>query len=202
MGFLAPAAPAVMPMLLGAGVGAALNKGNPLQGAMLGALGGSVLGPMASSLSGPGAAAAAAGLAPEAASYGAAGALTGAGWTPAQAAMMAEQAGSFGTAGLTHALGSSGVNPIIGKAASLATMGPQGIIQGMSGKDMLMGGLKMAANPMITGEQQQAPIAPVQAPMAAPAPPRMAQAPAPPVRKFITGMPMQKKRTVWDEEIM
>ena len=174
------------PMIIGAGAGAMLDKGNPMRGAMLGAVGGSVAGPAFAGLSSAGSAAAgaagAAGAAPgAAASYGAALGSTVPGMIEAgagqQAAMLAAQSGAFGGQGLAHTLGSFGVNPMIGKTTAMATMGPQGLFGAMSGKDMALSGARMLAS-----TQQPQPQAPMMAPspMAAP-PPRQAAPPPQPM---------------------
>jgi len=136
------------PMIIGAGAGALMDKGNPIRGAMLGAVGGSVAGPAMSALTAPGAAAAgaagAAGAAPGVAgSYGAAlgsavPGMAGAG-AGQQAAMLAAQTGGMGTQGLAHTMGSFGVEPLAAKATSMATMGPQGLFAGGLSKNNMMG---------------------------------------------------------------
>jgi hypothetical protein len=80
-------------------------------------------------------------------------------------------------------------------------MGPQGLLQGMSPKDMMMKGGKMLAQNMIQGQPQQ------QMPMQAPPPPSGGGAPkvampAQPVRPFVTGMPgmaARRKKDIEDE---
>lgn len=196
MGFLAPAAPFV-PMLIGAGVGALADKNNPLQGALLGATGGALLGPMAAGLAPAGAAAGEAatiaGMAPEAVSaasqYGAAGGITGAGFSPMQAAMLAEQSGSFGATGLAHTLGSAGVSTPMAKLGAFAASGPQGIFSQMTPKDMLLKGGRMVMG-MNQPQPQQQMAPPPAAGGAAPKPQPNYQ----PVRPFVTGMPNMRKR--------
>lgn len=91
---MAAAAP-IIPIVAGAGLGAALNKDNRLAGAALGALGGAVAGPAISAgMSAMGAGAGATGAA-EAAGYGAALPVGG-----EQAAMLAAQTEGFGGEGL------------------------------------------------------------------------------------------------------
>lgn len=162
MGFALP----VAPMVIGAGAGALMDKKNPLRGAMLGAVGGSALGPAMSALTPAGSAAATAAIgageaAGPAASYGAAMGATAPGMASAgagqQAAMLAAQTAEFGAPGLTQTLGSFGVEPLMAKGASLATMGPQGILAGMSQGDKVGLGLR-GANMMLNQPQAQAPM--------------------------------------------
>lgn len=158
---MAAAAPFV-PMIIGAGIGAVADKGNPLRGAILGGAGGGLAGPAFSALGGAGASAAgaagAAGAAPGmAASYGSAlgsmvpgMAAQGAGQ---QAAMLAAQTGSMGTQGLAHTLGSFGTSPLAANATSLATMGPQGLFaNSMNPKSMAN-----IASSLMQSQQQQGP---------------------------------------------
>jgi hypothetical protein len=196
MGFLAPAAPFI-PMLVGAGAGALIDKDNPLRGAMLGAVGGSALGPSMAALAPAGAAAseAAVGLgateaaAAQAAQYGAAGAATGAGFSPMQAAMLAEQTGTFGAPGLAHTLGSAGISSPIAKIGSLAVSGPQGFLGQMSKPDLMKSAGRMIMGQMNQPTPQQSPPPAV----AGASPPRQA-APFQPVGRFITGMPGNFKK--------
>jgi len=158
------AAPLAVPMIIGAGAGAMLDRKNPLRGAMLGAVGGTVAGPAISGLTSAGSAAAgAAGAAGAdaglAASYGAAGTL--AGYGPEQAAYLAAQGEGMGSAGLAHALGSGGVNPMLAKGASMAAMGPQGLLAGMSATEKAklgMQGMGMFSE-MAQPQQQQPRVA-------------------------------------------
>ena len=176
-----------VPMIIGAGAGAMIDKQNPLRGAMLGAAGGSIAGPAVAGLTGAGSAAAAsagaAGAVPgTAASYGAAGAgLFG----PQQAAMLAEQTGVFGAPGLSSTLQSAGMSAPMAKLSAIGTMGPQGLFGAMSGKDMAMMGGRML------GSMQQPQQAP---PMASPAPPPRQAMPPQPMNPMLSGRIIRPQR--------
>jgi hypothetical protein len=103
-----------------------------------------------------------------------------------QAAMLAAQSGAFGAEGLAHTLGSFGVNPMLGKAATMATMGPQGFLGSMSGKDMMQMGSRI---PGLFNQQEQPPMAP--APMPAP-PQNRPPMPLQPVSMFRTS-PLKRR---------
>lgn len=153
---MAAAAPFI-PMAVGAGLGAALNKDNPMAGAALGAVGGMVAGPAVSA--GLSAAGAGTAVAP-AATYGAG--LSGAGVGGQQAAMLAAQTAEFGAPGLaaTQAAFSPGI-----------ASGAGGILGGMSDPTKL--GLRMLAQQAKQPRpQQNQPVigAPAQMQIGSPAP--------------------------------
>lgn len=203
MGFLAPAAPFV-PMLVGAGVGAIADKNNPLRGAMLGAVGGSALGPTMAGLTAGGTAAAeaaaTAGMAPEAAAAATQlGAVAPAGYGAEQLAMMGEQiAGgglNMGTQGISHALGSMGMDTIPAKLSAMAVSGPQGLLGSMDPKRLALQGGKMILGMNQPQPQMQAP--PPAAAGASPPPRPNFQ----PVDRFVTGMPSVARRKDPREEM-
>lgn len=192
-----------LPMVVGAGAGALMDKQNPLRGAMLGAVGGSVLGPTVAGFTGAGAAASEAALgmgmgeaaAGSAAQAAAAQGLTGlAVETPIYDAVLGEQLAGMGTEGMKHYLGSMGVSEGAQKAASLATMGPQGVLEnlGMAGKSWLPSGgqaMQMAGKMLMQPPGQQPMPASTEASPPPPAPP-----PQMPMQPFITGMPQMNRR--------
>lgn len=178
---MAAAVPFV-PMMVGAGVGALVDKGNPLRGAMLGAVGGGVAGPAFSAMS--------TGLTGPAAGIMSGAQAAGVPMGIQEASMMGAQLGSdFGGAGVAHALGSAGVDPMLAKGLGFATMGPQGALQGMGAKEMLNTGRQGLGiiNAMSGGQQQQAPIS--APPMAQSPSPQMAQ-----MRHFGAGPVIGNKR--------
>jgi len=204
MGF---AAAPMVPMMIGAGVGALADKENPLRGAMIGAAGGGILGPAASGLTAGGAAAgeaaATAGMGTEAATAASQlGAYAPASYGPEQLAYMGDQlAGgglNMGTTGIAHDL--AAMNPammggpdFLTKLQAFSATGPQGIMSQMAPKDMMRMGGRMLMGQMNQPQPQQAP--PPAAGGGAPAP----RPQAAPVSRFITGMPQRKKEpfSIW-----
>lgn len=112
------------PMLIGAAVGAATNRKNPLQGAMLGGMGGAFLGPTM-------------GL----------GATTagGSGILPSAAS------GSI-TAGANIPAGAAFINPAGVNAATAATTGPSGLVGVEAAKSGLFSGGMPATNAAMQGQ--------------------------------------------------
>lgn len=161
------------PMIIGAGAGAMIDKKNPLRGAMLGAAGGSIAGPALS--------AATTGLTGAGASVMSGAQAAGIPMGAEQAAMLGAQAQGFGAAGVSNALSSAGANPMMAKALGVATTGPQGIFQAMSGSDLMKMGGKGLMNMAMQPQQQQPP-------MAAPQPPPRQAMPPQPMMPFNTGM--------------
>jgi len=114
------------PMLIGAAVGAATNRKNPLQGAMLGGMGGAFLGPTM----GLGATTAGAG---------------GSGILPSAAS------GSI-TAGANIPAGAAFINPAGVNAATAATTGPSGLVGVEAAKSGLFSGGMPATNAAMQGQ--------------------------------------------------
>lgn len=168
------------PMIIGAGAGALIDKGNPMRGAMLGAVGGSAVGPMFS--------AATTGLSGAGAGIMAGSQAAGIPMGLEQAAMLGTQAEGMGAAGITNALTSGGANPMLAKGLGFATAGPQGLFGSINGKDLAMQGAKGLFQMGAGGQQQPTPMMGA-TPMPAP-PPR--QAP-PPQQQFI---PMSSRRMI------
>lgn len=142
---MAAAAPFV-PMMIGAGLGAAMNRDNPLAGAALGAVGGAVAGPALGALGGAGAAGA-----------GAAGAQATAG---------------AGAGTLIDMGGGMMANLPVGAPSFLGSLGAGDL--GMAGKALVSGAGSTGSNPMSSmmkmgmnafGQRPQAaPMAPAPAP--------------------------------------
>lgn len=155
MGVAAAAVP-MMPMLIGAGAGALMDRKNPLRGAMLGAVGGGIAGPALGALGGAAGASGAAGAGlgaaaelPHLAGMGAAGM---AGGLPSAMGAMGAQAAPLLSAGNPAA----GIAPVFGtNPATTVTPSLFDKAMGVLGNDKTMGMMKMAGQ--MFGSPNQAP---------------------------------------------
>lgn len=150
--------PVIIPMVVGGGLGAAMDRSNPLRGAALGAVGGWAAAPALGAAGSAMAAGQGLGGAATAANYGAA--LGGAA-SAEQAAMLAAQTGAFGAEGLAAtkaAMGLPGVASGLGGAAGTLSKGAQlaklgmGMMQGQQPQPRAMGGGGGGAPPPRMGD--------------------------------------------------
>jgi|PlaIllAssembly_1097288.scaffolds.fasta_scaffold50276_2 hypothetical protein len=198
MGFLAPAAPTVLPMLIGAGAGAMLDKNNPMRGALLGAVGGHALAPAVTALGGIGTA----GMGAEAALAANPAMIMGAeaaGGLPSMASVASTMPGGMAAPGAIGANGVGfGANALTAANAynAMPVMDRLGALVHAPTKE----GLLKSAGRMVMGQEQQQPQPMPMAPP--PMPPRPTQAgPMPQVNRFVTGMPSMARRKDPREEM-
>lgn len=167
---MAAAAP-FAPMLIGAGLGAVMNRSNPLAGAALGAVGGAVAGPALGALGGAGGAAGAAGAA----------------------------SGAAGAAGNLAPVVTAGVNSggtILAGMNQAAPLFTSPLARGLDALSALGSGpganaMKFGMNALSAGRQQ-----PQQQPMMAPPPPAAPPPPqqAGPIGSFAALSPYARRR--------
>jgi hypothetical protein len=199
MGFLAPiaAAPTFLPMLIGAGAGAMLDKENALRGALLGAVGGSALTPAITAIGGMGTAGlgAEATMAANPAAFmaGAGGAEAALGGLPTMEALTATMPGAMPMPGALGANGASFGANALGMANAYNAMPMMDRLGGLIHAPTKEGLLKSAGR-MIAGQSQQAPQAMPTPPLPPSPPPSMPAMPPQPVSRFVTGMPSMNRR--------
>ena len=199
MGFLA-AAP-VVPMLIGAGVGAIADKDNPLRGAMLGAVGGGTLAPLATAATGIGALGGSTAAAETALAAAPASAMAGADAAGVAAGLPSMEAIAGTMPGGMAAPGVMGANGLpFGANAAMATQAYNAMpvmdrVSALFHKPTFGGKNPLgSAGRMIMGQMTQP--TPQQSPppaVAGASPPRQAP-PYQPVGRFITGMPGNLKK--------
>lgn len=125
------------PMIIGAGAGALLDKGNPLRGAMLGAAGGGIAAPAVTAMTGLGAAGASGGamagmssLAGTEAAAGLPSMASVAGSMPGASTLPNMMAGGSGFVGNAGALGSAyNALPMAERLGALTSNGPGGLFK-------------------------------------------------------------------------
>jgi hypothetical protein len=159
---MAAAAVPFVPMIIGAGAGAMIDRKNPLRGAMLGAVGGSVAAPAIGAMTGIAAPAAAGtqGLAGLGGLGGAEAAAVSA--MPGASSLPQMMAGGAGFQGGASAMaGAYNAMPMASRLGALANMGPQGLFNLPGPDKALRMGANMMGQPGGQSQEQAPPPMPV-----------------------------------------